>query len=368
MLLLRRSSGLLQMGHSIWSWSWSWVPIAHLLIDSGPRLQLPSSPLWWFQPWPNLVVLYRVRQPLPSALCPLPGLCAAAAMSSRPPSASLLLSVQGRVAAWARECVQVVGAPPSPAHPTERHQTWHGDCVATHVCSSRYGGLPCIRPSPLYPRTVPKARQAHSSIRAARRRCARPKRKEHYRKPGLSRGHPCSLFVPSPSAPATPFLTLLQAACCTLQHLALAPALAPPTPCTLHPAPAPTLQPNAAFRIAAPCPSRRHYPRSWHASTLQVRTPARYRSTARPVWRLCLDMGPGPWTEPGRARPSPLRDNHDLPCLSAMLIDFPVRPRPGATSWPPSHRPSTVDCDDHPPLGGAGHLDAGTQPTNCCPP
>lgn len=68
-LLLHRSSGLLRTEHSIWSW----VPITHLLIDSGPRLQHSSSPLWWFQPWPNLVLLYRVRQPLR-------GLCAATAM------------------------------------------------------------------------------------------------------------------------------------------------------------------------------------------------------------------------------------------------------------------------------------------------
>lgn len=176
--------------------------------------------------------------PTASALCPLPGLCAAAAMSSRPPSSSLLLSVRGRVGAWARECVQVVGAPPSPAHPTKRHQTWHGDCVASHVCSSRYGGLPCIRPSPLYPRTVHRpARLTHPSgqpgagalDQSGRNIIASRDSREAIPAACLS---PLLLHLPHPSSPCC---TLLLAAPCSTWPSRLHSHLLRPAPCTLHP-------------------------------------------------------------------------------------------------------------------------------------
>lgn len=236
-----------------------------------------------------------------------------------------------------------------------------------------------------YVALVPAYRShAHSSIRTAKQRCGRPKRKGHYRTPGLSRGNPCILFVllclctchtlPLPallqlSAPVAP---------CSTYQVALAPALRTSHSLHLHPAPCNPTPPTESRPHVPPVDTTQD-----PGMHLQVRSPARYRTTdtVRPLWILCrLDMGlvrPMPWTEPGRARPSPLRDNHDLPCPDLPFIglchcDSPVGPRTsrkhhGQPAIHPSIHPSTVHCDGHPPLRGAGHLDAGNQPTNCCP-
>lgn len=205
------------------------------------------------------------------------------------------------------------GAPPPPpqppAHPTGQYQTGRLVWPATSAVRGTVDHRASVRASPLYPRTVP---WLHLSIRTARRRCGRPKRKEHYRKPGLSRGHPCDLLVP-PSALCTCHTS---SAPCPLHPAAPGPRACTRNSCTLQSAPTLAtlhlVHPASPFRIAAPCPSRRHYPRSWHASTsTESGNSARYRTTT-----VCpsTDTLPGHGTEPGRARPSPLRVNHDLPC------------------------------------------------------
>lgn len=229
--------------------------------------------------------------------------------------------------------------------------------MASHVCSSRYGRLLCIRTCSAL---VPAYRSLGSLIpsgqpnagvvdQSGRNIIASRDSREVIPATCLS---PLRLHLPHF------FRTLLHPA--ANLHLALAPALAPSAPCPL--------QPNAAFRIAAPCPSRRHYPRSWHAST-------KYGVQHGTALQQSTPSTSGHGTEPGRGRPSPLRVNHDLPCpalhrSSAMTIPLsdPDQARHhGQPASHPSIHPSTVDCDDHPPLRGAGHPDAGTQPTNCHP-
>lgn len=187
---------------------------------------------------------------------------------------------------------------------------------------------------------------------------------------------PAACLSPSASAPApaTLFRTLLHPAApgphactrtfCTLHHAA--------APCTLHLA----TQRRPSNRGPMSLPSTPPKILACIYTSTEPSTVPQY-STVRPVGILCLDMGLGPWTEPGRVRPSPLRDNHDLPWPALH------RSLPWAIPWsdpdqaqhhghpashPSSHPSSTVGCDDHRPLRGAGqHLDAGTQPTNYCP-
>lgn len=196
-------------------------------------------------------------------------------------------SVRACVRARVRWCVRAGGGACTSliCTPNQAISDRHQDCVASHVCSSRYGRLLCIRTCfPLVPTYRSLAHLFHPDSQT---QGGRPKRKEHYRKPGLSRGHPCNLLVPSASAPAT-LLPHPAAPCCTCTWPSrLHSHLLQPAPCTLHPAPC---NPTPPFE------SRPHVPpvdtTQDPGMHLQVRSPARYRATTvRPVRMLCLDMG-----------------------------------------------------------------------------
>lgn len=271
------------------------------------------------------------------------------------------------------------GQPPATAHPAKQYQSSRQLRVASYVCSSQCGRLLCADMSPLYPRTVPMfthpSGQPNKGVvdQSGRNIIAGRDSREVI---------PASCLSFYASAPATLFRSLLHlsapAAPCSTYQVALAPALRTSHSLHLHPAPCNPTPPTESRPHVPPVDTTQD-----PGMHLQVRSPARYRTTdtVRLLWILCrLDMGlvgPMPWTEPGRARPSPLRDNHDLPCPDLPFIglchcDSPVGPRTsrkhhGQPAIHPSIHPSTVHCDGHPPLRGAGHLDAGNQPTNCCP-
>lgn len=226
----------------------------------------------------------------------------------------------------------------SVANPTPRH-------VPTYLDSLSHPSIhPPIHPS-FHPfrKTRDTIRQTEIQTETAKRRCGRPKRKEHYRRPGLLRGHPCILTVL--------FHLHFAAPCCTcldLLHLALAPALAHSAPCTLHPAPCPLHLHPATCNPTQPFESRPHVPpvnclprylRSWHASLHMPTYPSTFvhtpihpylqYSTVRAERPLGLDMGMGMAMD-RRAWPSPPltvegQSRSPLPCpssVSAMAISM----------------------------------------------
>ena len=195
-------------------------------------------------------------------------------------------------------------------------------------------------------RLVPAYRsQAHSSIRAAKRRCGRPKRKEHYRKPGLSRGHPCNLSVASASSPAP----------ATLIHTLLHPAAPGPhactrTSCTLHHATQRRLSNRGPMSLPSTPPKILAciYTSTESSTVPQYSTPSGDTLSGHGPWTVNRAWPSPPLTVEGQSR-SPLA----CPSSVSAMGDSLVGPRLDATSWLSSH-PPTVGCDDHRPLRGAG--------------
>lgn len=275
---------------------------------------------------------------------------------------SLSLSPSPFVFLIVRACLRVYlcaskvegGGPPPPqpqppAHPTRQYQTRGLVWPATSAVRGTVDYRASVRASPLYPRTVP---WLHLSIRTARRRCGRPKRKEHYRKAGTLARSSLRPACPPLRALHLPhfFRTLPAAPCCTwpsrLHSQFLHPAV-----CTHpgHPAPC---NPASPFRIAAPCPSRRHYPRSWHASTST-------ESSTVPHYDCMPQYGYSAWTW-DRAWPSPPltvegQSRSPLPCpssVSAMTIplsDPDQAQHRGRPASHPSIHPSIDSVPRRPP-------------------
>lgn len=190
--------------------------------------------------------------------------------------------------------------------------------MASHVCSSRYGRLPCIRTCFAL---VPAYRSLASLIHPdSQTQVWSTKAEGTLSQAGTLARSSLRLACPPLRALHLPhfFRTLPAAPCCTwpsrLHSQFLHPAV-----CTHpgHPAPC---NPASPFRIAAPCPSRRHYPRSWHASTST-------ESSTVPHYDCMPQYGYSAWTW-DRAWPSPPltvegQSRSPLPCpssVSAMTI------------------------------------------------
>lgn len=179
--------------------------------------------------------------------------------------------------------------------------------MASHVCSSRYGRLPCIRTCFAL---VPAYRSLASLIHPdSQTQVWSTKAEGTLSQAGTLARSSLRLACPPLRALHLPhfFHTLPAAPCCTwpsrLHSQFLHPAV-----CT-HPG-------HLHLAIQRrPFESRPHVPpvdtTQDPGMHLRVRSPARYRTTT-----VCpsTDTLPGHGTEPGRARPSPLRVNHDLPC------------------------------------------------------
>ncbi|KAG6356954.1 hypothetical protein INS49_014829 [Diaporthe citri] len=98
-----------------------------------------------------------------------------------------------------------------------------------------------------------------------------------------------------------------------------------------------------------------------HGTALQ-----QYAQYGCSVWTWDRAWPSPPLTVEGQSR-SPLAYPSSVSAMTIPLSDPDQARHHGQPASQPSIHPSTVDCNDHTPLCGAGHPDAGIQPTNCHP-